>query len=80
MPKSHRSRVVRSLTGNLTTAGQIAGGWAEAINQYLQFMQSTTLVDSKEAKKVHLRAKWALGEMYEARNDVQRSVLKVCTL
>ena len=80
VPKSHRSRVIRSLTGNLTTAGQIARSWAEAINKYLHFVQSTTLVDAKEAKKVYLGAKWALGEMYEAHNDVQRSVLKVCTL
>ena len=77
-PKHHKSRVIRALTGNLTTAGQIAGGWAEAINKYLQVMQSITSVDSKEAKRVTLGAKWAIGEMYEACNDAQRDVLKVC--
>lgn len=75
----HQSGVIRSLTGNLTSAGCIAVEWATAINKYLQLMQSTTSGDSKDARKVLLGAKWALGQMYEARNDVRRDVLKVFT-
>lgn len=76
VPKPHKSGVVRALTGNLTSAGKIAVEWAEAINEYLQ---STLPADSREGKKLLLKARWALGQMYEARNNVRRDTLKVCT-
>ncbi|EPT02839.1 hypothetical protein FOMPIDRAFT_89525 [Fomitopsis schrenkii] len=73
VPKPHKSGVVRALTGNLTSAGKIAVEWAEAINEYLQ---STLPADSREGKKLLLKARWALGQMYEARNNVRRDTLK----
>ncbi|TFY53640.1 hypothetical protein EVJ58_g9340 [Rhodofomes roseus] len=72
-PRPHKSRVLRSLNGLGT---KLAAEWASAINAYGELLAHTpTKASTPGAKKLLLKAKWAMGEMQEAQNNVQIDVL-----
>ncbi|KAH9938472.1 uncharacterized protein B0H18DRAFT_1112626 [Fomitopsis serialis] len=72
-PRPRESRVLRSLHG---LGAKIGEEWAKAINNYVELLtQSPIMANNRKAKKVFLKAKWAMGEMEEARNIVKPIIL-----
>ncbi|KZT72673.1 hypothetical protein DAEQUDRAFT_762941 [Daedalea quercina L-15889] len=73
IPTPHKSRVMRSLNSLGT---KLAAEWAEAIDNYVDVLsQSAAKANAPKAKKLLLKAKWAMGNMYEARCNIRTDIV-----